>query len=133
MNEISKKIAHLDEYDVNVNYFLTVDQIQAIVKGVTSFDNWAEREQCIIMMSMYYATDIGQEKLEEIGVEAIVESGLFYAVKEAIVNFDDIEKALDYTESFGRNMAIVIQRAAPQLEGILEKVMKLYGKSAVKK
>lgn len=133
MNEISKKIVHLDEYDVNVSCFLTVGQIQAIVNGAVTFDKWAEREQCIIMMTMYYATDIGQDKLEEIGVEAIVESGLFYAVKKAIVNFDDIEKALEYTESFSRNMAIVLQRSAPQLEGILDKVMKLYGKNAVKK
>ena len=112
----------LDEFGVKVNIYLTYDQIQAIVNAVKQFDSWAERQQAIDMMVMYYATDIGQEKLEEIGHDALLKSGLIDKVRKHVENFYDIRRGLDYTESTQRALAQIIKQL-PEIIAPLKKEM----------
>lgn len=118
----------LDEFGVKVNTYLTYDQIQAIINAVKQFDSWVERQQAIDMMVMYYATDIGQEKLEEIGHDALLKSGLIDAVKDKIEDFYQIDWAIDYTESTQRALAQILKQL-PEIIPDLKKEMAKNGKS----
>lgn len=113
---------YLDEFDVYVNPYLTYGQIQQIVNAVIKFDKWAEREQNIDLLVLYHATDIGKEKIEELGHDVLLQSGLIDAVYEQIVNIDDINKALVYTESLQRALTLIAKELPKTMEPIMEKV-----------
>ena len=122
---------YLEEYDVHVNPYLTYAQIQAIVNGVKGLDGWAEREQNIDMCVLAFATDIPTEKLEELGHDALLQSGLINAVCGEIKNLFSVYEAIEYTESTKRALAQII-KALPKYQEQLDAVVKKYGKPTTK-
>lgn len=122
---------YLEEFDVYVNPYLTYAQIQAIVNGVKSLDSWAEREQNIDMCVLAFATDIPTEKLEEMGHDALLQSGLINAVCGEIKNLFSVYEAIEYTESTKRALAQII-KALPKYQEQLDAVVKKYGKPSTK-
>lgn len=122
---------YLEEYDVYVNPYLTYAQIQAIVNGVKGLDSWAEREQNIDMCVLAFATDIPTEKLEELGHDALLQSGLINAVCGEIKNLFSVYEAIEYTESTKRALAQII-KALPKYQEQLDAVVKKYGKPSKK-
>ena len=122
---------YLEEFDVYVNPYLTYAQIQAIVNGVKSLDSWAEREQNIDMCVLAFATDIPTEKLEELGHDALLQSGLISAVCGEIKNLFSVYEAIEYTESTKRGLAQII-KALPKYQEQLDAVVKKYGKPSTK-
>ena len=122
---------YLEEFDVYVNPYLTYAQIQAIVNGVKSLDSWAEREQNIDMCVLAFATDIPTEKLEELGHDLLLQSGLINAVCGEIKNLFSVYEAIEYTESTKRALAQII-KALPKYQEQLDAVVKKYGKPSTK-
>lgn len=122
---------YLEEYDVYVNPYLTYAQIQAIVNGVKGLDGWAEREQNIDMCVLAFATDIPTEKLEELGHDALLQSGLIHAVCGEIKNLFSVYEAIEYTESTKRALAQII-KALPKYQEQLDAVVKKYGNPTTK-
>ena len=122
---------YIEEFDVYVNPYLTYAQIQAIVNGVKSLDSWAEREQNIDMCVLAFATDIPTEKLEEVGHDALLQSGLINAVCGEIKNLFSVYEAIEYTESTKRALAQII-KALPKYQEQLDAVVKKYGKPSTK-
>ena len=122
---------YLEEFDVYVNPYLTYAQIQAIVNGVKGLDSWAEREQNIDMCVLAFATDIPTEKLEEVGHDALLQSGLISAVCGEIKNLFSVYEAIEYTESTKRALAQII-KALPKYQEQLDAVVKKYGKPSTK-
>ena len=122
---------YLEEYDVYVNPYLTYAQIQAIVNGVKSLDSWAEREQNIDMCVLAFATDIPTEKLEELGHDVLLQSGLINAVCGEIKNLFSVYEAIEYTESTKRALTQII-KALPKYQEQLDAVVKKYGKPSAK-
>ena len=122
---------YLEEYDVYVNPYLTYAQIQAIVNGVKGLDSWSEREQNIDMCVLAFATDIPTEKLEELGHDALLQSGLINAVCGEIKNLFSVYEAIEYTESTKRALAQII-KALPKYQEQLDAVVKKYGKPSTK-
>lgn len=104
MKELKDKTYHLEEYDVTVNHYLTTAQIQQIANAITANPDatWAEREENIDMLLLYHATDIGKDKLEELGHDALIKSGLIGHVKMEVWNYGCIYEAIDYVESPSR-------------------------------
>lgn len=117
---------YLEEYDVHVNPYLTYAQIQAIINGVKGLDGWAEREQNIDMCVLALATDIPTEKLEELGHDALLQSGLITEVKGEIQNLYRVREAIEYTESTKRALAQII-KTLPKYQEQLDAVVKKYG------
>lgn len=122
---------YLAQYDVYVNPYLTYAQIQVIVNGVKGLDGWAEREQNIDMCVLAFATDIPTEKLEELGHDALLQSGLIDAVKWEIKNLHGVYEAIEYTESTKRALAQII-KALPKYQEQLDAVVKKYGNLTTK-
>lgn len=120
MKEIKAQVVHNEKYDININQYLTYAQIQQIVNAVEvaskEDDSWSARQTNIDMLVLYHATDIGKEKLEEIGHETLVASGLVEEVNMTIYNYYLIEQAIDYTESMSRAGFKVISQL-PKLLG----------------
>ena len=111
---------YLEDYGVRVNRYLTLAQIQQIVNAIKVFDTWAEREQNKNMLVLYHATDIGKEALEASDYDLLQSSGLIDNVLDCVMNFYDIDKALDWTESTQRALAQIIKDGLPQIRKILE-------------
>ena len=122
---------YLEEFDVYVNPYLTYAQIQAIVNGVKGLDSWAEREQNIDMCVLAFATDIPTDKLEEVGHDALLQSGLINAVCGEIKNLFSVYEAIEYTESTKRALAQII-KALPKYQEQIDAVVKKYGKPSTK-
>lgn len=137
MKEIKvKEKVYLEDYDVYVNPYLTYGQIQQIANAVVSLsepdeegkthDSWAERQECIDMLMLYHATDIGKEKLDELGHEICLTSGLIDAVFLEVVNVYAIRKAIEYQESDKQTLKKIINQLPEKLKP-LEEVVKKYG------
>ena len=130
MKEIKgNQTVYLEDYDITVNKYLTYAQIQQIANAVVaastndSDDTWANRQTNIDMLMLYHATDIGKEKLEEIGHDALLTSGLIEAVRCCIENLYNVDEAIDYIENNQR----AINKMLKSLPKILEDSKGLQG------
>ena len=130
MKEIKgNQTVYLEDYDITVNKYLTYAQIQQIANAVVAAsandvdDTWANRETNIDMLMLYHATDIGKEKLEEIGHDALLTSGLIEAVRCSIENLYNVDEAIDYIENNQR----AINKMLKSLPKILEDSKGLQG------
>ena len=130
MKEIKgNQTVYLEDYDITVNKYLTYAQIQQIANAVVAAstndadDTWANRETNIDMLMLYHATDIGKEKLEEIGHDALLTSGLIEAVRCCIENLYNVDEAIDYIENNQR----AINKMLKSLPKILEDSKGLQG------
>ena len=136
MKEIKgNQTVYLEDYDITVNKYLTYAQIQQIANAVVeasvndSDDTWANRETNIDMLMLYHATDIGKEKLEEIGHDVLLTSGLIEAVRYSIENLYEINDAIDYIENNQRAINKLLKSLPKVLEETkgLQDLMKKYG------
>ena len=136
MKEIKgNQTVYLEDYDITVNKYLTYAQIQQIANAVVeasandSEDTWANRQTNIDMLMLYHATDIGKEKLEEIGHDDLLTSGLIEAVRYYIENLYDINEAIDYIENNQRAINKLLKSLPKVLEETkgLQDLMKKHG------
>ena len=136
MKEIKgNQTVYLEDYDITVNKYLTYAQIQQIANAVVeasandSEDTWANRETNIDMLMLYHTTDIGKEKLEEIGHDALLTSGLIEAVRYRINNLYNIDEAIDYIENNQRAINKMLKSLPKILEDSkgLQALMKKHG------
>ena len=136
MKEIKgNQTVYLEDYDVTVNKYLTYAQIQQIANAVVAAsandadDTWANRETNIDMLMLYHATDIGKEKLEEIGHDVLLTSGLIEAVRYSIENLYEINDAIDYIENNQRAIGKLLKSLPKVLEETkgLQDLMKKHG------
>ena len=136
MKEIKgNQTVYLEDYDITVNKYLTYAQIQQIANAVVaasvndSDDTWANRQTNIDMLMLYHATDIGKEKLEEIGHDNLLTSGLIDAVRYRIENLYDINGAIDYIENNQRAINKMLKSLPKVLEETkgLQDLMKKHG------
>ena len=136
MKEIKgNQTVYLEDYDVTVNKYLTYAQIQQIANAVVaasvndSDDTWANRETNIDMLMLYHATDIGKEKLEEIGHDDLLTSGLIDTVQFRIENYHEIYAAIDYIENNQRAINKMLKSLPKILEDSkgLQALMKKHG------
>ena len=121
-----KEDVYLGEYDVHVHPVLTYAEIQSIVDVVKKYDTWAERQLNLNMLLLFYTTDIGQEKIEELDTDLLYQSGLIDAVKAEVVNYWKINEALQYTESTQRALAQILKQLPEMIEP-LKKVVEKHG------
>ena len=136
MKEIKgNQTVYLEDYDITVNKYLTYAQIQQIANAVVeasandSEDTWANRETNIDMLILYHATDIGKEKLEEIGHDVLLTSGLIDAVRYRIENIYSVNDAIDYIENNQRAINKLLKSLPKVLEETkgLQDLMKKHG------
>ena len=136
MKEIKgNQTVYLEDYDITVNKYLTYAQIQQIANAVVaasvndSDDTWANRQTNIDMLMLYHATDIGKEKLEEIGHDDLLTSGLIQAVREQIKNYYEIFEAINYIENNQRAINKMLKSLPKILEDSkgLQALMKKHG------
>ena len=136
MKEIKgNQTVYLEDYDITVNKYLTYAQIQQIANAVVaastndSDDTWANRQTNIDMLMLYHATDIGKEKLEEIGHDVLLTSGLIEAVRYRIENLYNVDDAIDYIENNQRAINKMLKSLPKVLEDSkgLQGLMKKHG------
>ena len=136
MKEIKgNQTSYLEDYDITVNKYLTYAQIQQIANAVVAAsandadDTWANRQTNIDMLMLYHATDIGKEKLEEIGHDDLLTSGLIEAVRYRIENLYNIDAAIDYIENNQRAISKMLKSLPKILEDSkgLQALMKKHG------
>lgn len=121
MKEIKvKENIYLEDFDVHVNQYLTYAQIQQIVNAVIVFDTWSERHQNIDMLILYHATDINKDELEKYDIDILKQSGLIDAVKNNIVNLNELNEAIEYTTSVQRSLSQILKQM-PQISKALNK------------
>ena len=133
MKEIKTEVVYSQKYDININRYLTYAQIQQIVNAIEatseSDDSWSTRQTNIDMLVLLHATDIGKEKLEEVGHEMFVMSGLMDCVRDNVINIDEVYNALDYTESLTRAGYKLLKDASKVVTtDAFKAAMKKYGK-----
>ena len=123
MKEIKRKIHDNEEFDINVNYYLTYAELQAIADSVVKLESWAERQTNIDMLVLKYATDIPMEVLQEKGHDILLTSGLIEDVMHSIKNIDQLYEAISYATSMNKFIGDVIKlwpKYQKQIEGVIK-------------
>lgn len=121
MKELIKKdTVYLPEFDVNVNTILTTAQIQQIAHSVIKSDDWAQREANKIMLTLFHATDIGEDTLQSYDFDVIEQSGLAQAVIKEVTNYNKIDEAVGYVESTNRAVNQIVATLKPMIDQIGE-------------
>lgn len=115
------KKVKLEEYDIEINNYLTYAQIQQIVNSALHCENWAERQQTIDMLMMYHSTNISLEELEKFGHDVLLQSGIIKAVQDNIENYYQILQGIDFYNSWIK----VLTDFAKQMPSTMEKIQKL--------
>ena len=58
---------------------------------------------------LYFCTDIGKDKIEEIGHELLLSSGLIDAVQREVTNMNEVYAGLAYNDSISREMKLIMK------------------------
>lgn len=118
---------YLEQYDINVNQYLSYAEIQKIVNSTEElakskdqnnemFDSWSNRNQNIDMILLVCATDIPLDILEKTSHATFVQCGLIEAVKANIKNYNQLEEAFKYTESWDKILIYGLQKIATLIQ-----------------
>lgn len=118
MKELKEAIVNLENYGINVRQYLTYAQIQKIIETTMKYQTWAERESNINSMVLCYATDLTPEKIDEIGFDNLVTSGLVEDVIRHVSNYYDIIAGLNYHESVGKALT-ELSKNLPQIKEMI--------------
>ena len=121
MKELKIKTIHDNEYDVEINSFLSATQIDKIAQAVIKLETYLEREQMICYLVLNYCTDMDKAIIEDTDPDVIMQSGLWEAVKDTVYNFYAIEDAIKFYESPVRmlvEIADVLPDLTKQLQGV---------------
>ena len=113
---------YLDEFDIYVEPYLTYEQIHQIVRSVMTQDDWAVRQQTIDMLLLYHLTNISKEELEKVGHDDLLKSGLIDEVKSVVKNLNQIQEAIDYTQSLPRALKQFSEKL-PEFKKSLQEVI----------
>lgn len=121
MKELKIKTIHDNEYDIEINSFLSATQIDKIAQAVIKLETYLEREQMICYLVLNYCTDMDKTIIEDTDPDVIMRSGLWEAVKNTVYNFYAIEDAIKLYESPVRmlaEIADVLPDLTKQLQGV---------------
>ena len=120
MKELFVQDFYSEVYDIKIKKFLTYAQIQKIIETTMQYKTWAERRTNIDMMVLCYATDIGVEKIQEIGIDAFIESGLVDEVYANVENHFEIYDGIEYHESVAKAL-FELSEKLPEIKNTLQK------------
>lgn len=113
------KTIYLDNYDIEVKQYLSLSQIQKIINEVIQVDTFEERENVIDYLLLIYCTNIGQEKIDELGPDILIESGLVDEVKKNIKNIDKLIEGIGYSESAGKALRDISKKLPNDLSELI--------------
>jgi len=98
---------YLQNFDVKVNQYLTLSQIQKIINEAIIVEDYEQRESIIDYLLLCYCTDIGQKTIENLGPDIIIQSGLMDEVKKNVKNLDKLIEGIQYHESTGKALRMI--------------------------
>ena len=129
MNIPEIKKVKLEEYDIEIDSYLTYAQVQQIVNSALHCENWAERQQTIDMLMLYHATNISLEELEKVGHDTLLKSGIIKAVQDNIKNYYQILQGIDFYNSWIKVLSDIVKQMPSTMEKIQKLVVSRYAKS----
>lgn len=123
-----KELKELDyiysqKFDINIKPYLSLSQIQKIINEVLQVDNFEERESIIDYLILCYATDIGQQKVDELGPDILLQSGLIDEVKNNIKNLNKLFEGITYHESAGKALREIAKKLPEDLNEMMKDVV----------
>ena len=74
------------------------------------------------MLLLYHLTDISKEDLEKVGHNDLLKSGLIDEVKAVIKNLNQVQEALEYTQSLSRALKQISDKL-PEFQKIIQEVV----------
>lgn len=100
MKEIkAREKIYLEDYDIYVTPYLSYEQIEKIIYNMHTQQNYTDRLKIRDLMVLAYCTDIGNEKIDEIGHEVLYSSGLVDKVLSLVENEYLVTAGLRWGES----------------------------------
>lgn len=123
MKELNVCEFYSEKYDITIKNFLTYAQIQKIINTTLQYKTWSERKTNIDMMILCYVTNIGVDKIQEIGIDKFVESGLMGEVYNVVDNIYEIYSGLEYHESVAKAL-FELSEKLPEIKNTLQKELK---------
>lgn len=123
MKELNVCEFYSEKYGITIKNFLTYAQIQKIINTTLQYKTWSERKTNIDMMILCYVTNIGVDKIQEIGIDEFVESGLMNEVYNVVNNIYEIYRGLEYHESVAKAL-FELSEKLPEIKNTLQKELK---------
>lgn len=123
-----KELKELDpiysqKFDIHIKPYLSLSQIQKIINEVLQVENFEERESIIDYLILCYVTDIGQSKIDELGPDILLQSGLIDEVKNNIENLNKLFEGITYHESAGKALREIAKKLPEDLNEMMKDVV----------
>ena len=123
-----KELKELDpiysqKFDIHIKPYLSLSQIQKIINEVLQVENFEERESIIDYLILCYATDIGQSKIDKLGPDILLQSGLIDEVKNNIENLNKLFEGITYHESAGKALREIAKKLPEDLNEMMKDVV----------
>ena len=130
-------VVHLEEFDIDVNKYLTYAQIQNIVNSTLKlmneegknkdgktikYNSWSDRQQSIDMLVLYHATNLTEEELNS-PHSMFLQNGIIDAVNRSIENYWQIAQAFEYTDGMKATVLGIIEGFTAILKHINPKTL----------
>lgn len=110
MKELKKaERIYLEEFDINVDTYLSLSDIMNIVHGALGYSNLVERDVFIAMVTLQCATDISENEIDALDEDLIFTSGLVDAVVGCIANYNLIDFYINKYEGMDYKIAEFIE------------------------
>lgn len=106
----------LENYDIEIKQYLTPIEIEQIVQAIVKFDNYSEREQNKLILVLYHSSGLSLEEIEKYSFEQYVNCGLIEEIKKNVINFNEINNALEYIYSPQKQLNDFIKENEPKLK-----------------
>lgn len=110
-----KKI-HLSEYDIDVNEYLTLDEIKGIVEGAIKFEDYVERDLYINLAILLNGTSLTKEEVDSLDYNIAEE--LFNKVNNTILNTYRVYEYIKRYESVEYNVKQFLTEANKMIKSI---------------
>lgn len=101
------KNKYSENFDIEIKQYLTLAQMQEIINAVLQVETFEERENIIDYFLLVFMTNIEQKKIDELGPDIFIESGLVDEVKNSIKNIDKLYDGIVYHESTGKALRAI--------------------------
>ena len=109
------KEVYLEEFGVNVRPYLTSDDIVAIGQLMVEAENYTQQELTLIVNTLIQCTDITEEEIQDANLDLIIQSGLWKAVEQNIVNTYKVWEYVYHEEDVNISVAKFLNVTLPTL------------------
>ena len=106
---------YIEEFDITVRPYLRFDEIMSIGALMVGAESYTEQELTLIVNTLVQCTPLTTEDVDEMDLDEVVQSGLWRAIENCIVNIESVWDYVYHEEDINVAVAKFLNSTVPTL------------------